>query len=178
MPCICVLTTTERWLPMMNHFAKDHNGFWWFTTVGKGNKERQIAVSDSMLAALKRYRAHLQLSPLPSLNDNMPLLTKLASKQPITSSTYIREIVQVCFDRAITRLQEAKLIEDADELMNATVHWLRHTGISDDVKHRPREHVRDDAGHSSGAITDKYIDVEMRERYKSAQNKSIKPDQD
>ena len=41
------------------------------------------------------------------------------------------------------------------------MHWLRHTGISDDVKQRPREHVRDDAGHSSGAITDKYIDVEL-----------------
>ena len=38
----------------------------------------------------------------------------------------------------------------------ATVHWLRHTGIFEDVKSRPREHVRDDAGHSSGAITDRY----------------------
>lgn len=42
-------------------------------------------------------------------------------------------------------------------------HWLWHTGISEDVKIRPREHVRDDAGHSSSAITDKYIDIELRE---------------
>ncbi len=27
-----------------------------FITVGKGNKERMITVSDAMLAALKRYR--------------------------------------------------------------------------------------------------------------------------
>jgi len=53
------------------------------------------------------------------------------------------------------------------------VHWLRHTGISDDVKRRPREHVRDDAGHSSSAITDKYIDIELRERHRSAKNKPI-----
>jgi|GEM_PF-3743224 hypothetical protein len=46
--------------------------------------------------------------------------------------------------------------------MKATVHWLRHTGISDDVKHRPREHVHDDAGHGSGAITDRYIDVNLQ----------------
>lgn len=57
--------------------------------------------------------------------------------------------------------------------MEATVHWLRHTGISDDVKHRPREHVRDDAGHGSGAITDKYIDVDLKERHHSAKNKVI-----
>ncbi len=56
---------------------------------------------------------------------------------------------------------------------HATVHWLRHTGISDDVKRRPREHVRDDAGHSSGAITDKYIDVELSARAKSAKAKLI-----
>lgn len=53
------------------------------------------------------------------------------------------------------------------------VHWLRHTGISEDVKHRPREHVRDDSENSSGAITDKYIDVELRERAKSAQYKKL-----
>ena len=40
-------------------------------------------------------------------------------------------------------------------LMDTAVHWLRHTGISDDAKIRPREHVRDDADHGSGAITDK-----------------------
>lgn len=58
-------------------------------------------------------------------------------------------------------------------LQTATVHWLRHTGISDDVKHRPREHVRDDAGHNSGATTDKYIDVELQERHRSAKKKSL-----
>ena len=63
--------------------------------------------------------------------------------------------------------------EEANGLRNGTVHWLRHTGISEDVKHRPREHVRDDAGHSSGAITDKYIDVELKERAKSAKDKVI-----
>jgi hypothetical protein len=36
-----------------------------------------------------------------------------------------------------------------------------------------REHVRDDAGHSSGAITDKNIDVELRERHATAKNKPV-----
>lgn len=58
--------------------------------------------------------------------------------------------------------------------MEATVHWLRHTGISDDVKIRPREHVRDDASHGSSAITDKYIDIELEERHLSAKRKRIK----
>jgi hypothetical protein len=43
---------------------------------------------------------------------------------------------------------------------------LRHTGISDGVKIRPREYVHDDAGHSS-AITDRYIGVELTARARS-----------
>jgi len=61
-------------------------------------------------------------------------------------------------------------------MMDATVHWLRHTGISDYVKIRPRVHARDDAGHSSSAITDRYVDVELKERHKSAKKKKIGPD--
>ena len=76
------------------------------------------------------------------------------------------------------RMKKDGFDQDAELLKAATVHWLRHTGISDDVKHRPREHVRDDAGHGSSAITDKYIDVEMRERHQSAKGKTIKPELD
>lgn len=95
---------------------------------------------------------------------------------PIKSTRYIRELVQVCFDLACDRLIEDRQHEEAEQLGAATVHWLRHTGISDYVKLRPREHVRDDAGHSSGSITDKYIDIELHERHNSARRKRIKPE--
>ena len=81
--------------------------------------------------------------------------------------------MQFCFDQTIQKLHQDGFIDEAETLNEATVHWLRHTGISDDVKIRPREHVRDDAGHSSSAITDKYIDIELRERHRSAKKKTI-----
>ncbi len=171
---ISELAESARWAPTMNDFWQDQDGDWWFTTVGKGNKERQISVSDSMLDALKRWRVFLGLAPLPSVNDNSPLLPKLTGKGGITSTTYIRELVQLCFDLATDKLRSEGLTEDADNLSQATVHWLRHTGISEDVKHRPREHVRDDAGHSSSAITDRYIDIELKARHQSAKHKKIK----
>jgi hypothetical protein len=87
----------------------------------------------------------------------------------------IANIVQRCFDQSIYRTREAKLDSDADVLLATTVHWLRHTGISDDVKKRPKEHVRDDAGHSSSATTDRYLDIEKRERHASAKKKKIRP---
>jgi site-specific recombinase XerD len=170
---ISELVASDRWSPTMNHFYRDGESNWWFITVGKGNKQRQIAVSNDMLLALKRWRKYLGLSLLPSPIDILPLLPKNKGKGPITSSTYIRRIVQNCFDQSIEALRRDNLIEEAETLMEATVHWLRHTGIYDDVKHRPREHVRDDAGHGSSAITDKYIDIELRERHASAKNKRI-----
>lgn len=170
---ISELTASERWTPQMNHFKQDSDGNWWFLTVGKGNKQRQIAVSKAMLDSLKRWRIHLNLTPLPTPNDTTPLIPKTKGQGPITCTSHIRKIVQACFDKSIEQLYNDQLPEDAESLCAATVHWLRHTGISDDVKFRPREHVRDDAGHSSSAITDKYIDVELKERHKSAQDKPL-----
>ncbi len=173
---ISELAASKRWTPKMSDFSRDADGFWWFITVGKGNKERQIAVSTEMLNALKRWRTHLGFTPLPSLTDMSPLIPKQLGIGPMTSTRPIRRIVQACFDRAIFRLSADNHKEEADQLKSATVHWLRHTGISDDVKIRPREHVRDDAGHSSSAITDRYIDVELRERNQSARKKQIIPE--
>lgn len=170
---ISELAASDRWIPMMNDFAKDSNGHWWFTTVGKGNKERQIAVSEAMLDSLIRWRQFLGLTPLPSPADNTPLIPKIRGTGPISDTAPIRRLVQLCFDLAIENLRRNNRMEEADNLMAATVHWLRHTGISEDVKIRPREHVRDDAGHSSSATTDRYIDVEMQERYQSARKKKI-----
>lgn len=170
---ISELASSQRWTPSMNHFFRDSEDNWWFTTVGKGNKQRQIAVSDAMLETLKRWRRYLGFSALPSPADQSPLLPKIKGQGPITSTTYIRKVVQTCFDQAIHNLRRDGLEEESETLAEATVHWLRHTGISDDVKIRPREHVRDDAGHGSGSITDKYIDIELKERHQSARNKRI-----
>ncbi|MEQ8953626.1 MAG: tyrosine-type recombinase/integrase, partial [Gammaproteobacteria bacterium] len=168
------LVASSRWQPQMGHFQLDQEGNWWFITVGKGNKEREISVSDAMLEALKRYRKSRGLHPLPSPGEAAPLIHKTWGKGGITSTRLIRGIVQLCFDRAAEAMGKDGFKEDADRLADATVHWLRHTGISEDVKHRPREHVRDDAGHGSSAITDRYIDVERAERHASARNKLIR----
>ena len=172
---ISELAASPRWTPEMGDFHMDMDGNWWFTTVGKGNKERDISVSDAMLTAFKRYRQFSGLSPLPAPGESLPLISKTRGRGAINSTRQIRNIVQKCFDAAVERLFKDGFEQDAELLKAATVHWLRHTGISDDVKHRPREHVRDDAGHGSSAITDKYIDVEMRERHRSGKNKQLKP---
>ena len=170
---ISELVASDDWTPTMNDFACSDGKTWWLTVVGKGNKLRTIAVSEDMLKALKRWRRYLGLPSLPSPADTSPMVPKLLGKGPVTNASTIRAIIQDCFDAACAALREDGKDDEADSLAAATVHWLRHTGISDEVKIRPREHVRDDAGHSSGAITDKYIDVELKERHRSAKRKPM-----
>ncbi len=171
---ISELVADERSMPLMGHFRKDRDNNWWFDVTGKGNKNRSITVCDDMLDALKRYRKYLGLSQLPNINEQIPLISKTKGKGSITSTRQIRSIVQRCFDATYDRMKADGLKDDAIELTVATVHWLRHTGISEDVKFRPREHVRDDAGHASMATTDRYIDSDLRERHESGRKKRIK----
>ncbi|WP_396586546.1 tyrosine-type recombinase/integrase [Bermanella sp. R86510] len=170
---ISELVADERSTPLMSDFRVDSDRNWWFHVVGKGNKSRMVTVSNDMLEALKRYRQWLNLSPLPTADERTPLISKIHGRGAVTSTRQIRNLVQICFDKAYDNLVAKGQELDAAELKAATVHWLRHTGISEDVKFRPREHVKEDAGHSSMATTDKYIDSELRERHASAINKKI-----
>jgi len=171
---ISELVADERSNPVMGDFKKDHDQNWWFHVTGKGNKDRTIVVSNEMLDVLKRYRSALGLSPLPAINETTPLIRKTKGFGPITSTRHIRRIVQTCFDTAFERMKQDGLEEDARDLRAATVHWLRHTGISEDVKIRPREHVRDDAGHATMATTDRYIESDRRERHRSGKKKPVR----
>ena len=177
---ISEFAATERWVPRMNHFYRDSAEQWWFKVLGKGNKLRTIAVSDAMLAALSHYREKLGLSSLPSPSDKSPLISKTKGKGPVESTRQIRRLIQTCFDNAMLKLRERNLNDEADALETATVHWLRHTGISDDVnkRGRPIMHVRDDAGHASIVTTEGYSDVEMKDRHQSAKNKTVNVKQD
>lgn len=166
--------TAER-KAIMGNFAPDKRGLWWYTTVGKGNKVRDVAVPDELLEALKRYRKHLDLPALPHREEATPLFPKLKGKQGL-GTRQIRNIVQAVFDRAIRKLEEAGKQDEAMDLATATVHWLRHTAISSEVEYRPREHIRDDVGHENPATMDKYIDTDRIARHQSAQGKKLKPD--
>jgi len=171
---ISELVADERSSPVMSDFRKDHDGNWWFHVTGKGNKTRSITVCNDMLNSLKRYRDYLGLSKFPATSEQIPLIAKFKGDGPITSTRHIRRIVQNCFNNTFQRMKSDGLLDDAIELQTATVHWLRHTGISEDVKFRPREHVRDDAGHASMVTTDRYIDSDLRERHASGKKKRIK----
>jgi site-specific recombinase XerD len=169
---ISELAETPGRIPSMGDFAPDKRGLWWFTTVSKGNKIRDVAIPDEMLDILKRYRQSRGLTPLPARDETTPLLHKQRGRGGL-GPRQIRLLIQQCFNSAIDKLRRESKTDAANDLEAATVHWLRHTAISDDIEFRPREHVRDDVGHTNPATTDRYIDIDRIARHRSAQNKTL-----
>ncbi|MCE3238749.1 MAG: Phage integrase family protein [Gammaproteobacteria bacterium] len=147
------LLASDHWIPKMNHFYQDKNQNWWFK-VNKNGKLRAIAVSDDMLNALKRYRLTRGLTSLPSPEDDSPLLILKGGKDAISQKKKLKRLIQPCFDKAVIQLRKNDLANEADILQHASMIWIRHTGILDDIhkRRRPIKHVREDVGHTEGAL--------------------------
>lgn len=166
----------ERHSPSHGHFFRDNDSNWWLKVIGKGNKERVIAVSDEVLEALMRWRDVLGLSPLPSPSDKTPMFPSLSNKVWNSTDQKIKELVPVTdtlivwktfrsvFKMAYSKMLSEGKADEAVELINASAHWLRHTGITNDVETREIDHVREDAGHSSIETTWRYVNATNRER--------------
>jgi site-specific recombinase XerD len=105
-----------------------------------------------------------------------PLLPKLKGVGGL-GQRQVRHVISEAFSIAEQELRIQGHADEADHLCTATVHWLRHTAISDDVIHRPGEHVRDDVGHENLSTTSLYIDVMDEKRHQSAQSKTLLPDE-
>jgi len=145
------LLASSSWTPKMNHFYQDSNQNWWFK-VHKNGRVRAVAVSDDMLNILKRYRLSQGLTPLPLPIDSMPLLVRKRGEGAIAHMRKLKDLVQPCFDQAIIQLRKNELVKEANTLRQATIIWIRYTGISDDInkRGRPIEHVIEDAGYTGG----------------------------
>jgi len=106
----------------------ERRGKWWWHVIGKGSKEAYIPVNQEMLAALERYRIFLGLSPLPALDEEVPLALNVSGTRGITANMIYRLIKDI-LHKAAKELQETQL-HKADRLRRASAHWLRHTAIT------------------------------------------------
>lgn len=156
--------------PLMSDFYKDHQGYWWFRALGKGNKTASIAVKPELLEALKRYRRFLGLTDLPGAQEPAYLLGQhRVSKEPIKSTRFIRLLFEEVIKEAAAKLRQDGHDDDADNILNATPHWLRHTGISEDIEVRPMLHVQEDARHAKLNTTGGYSKADDSARNETAQ---------
>lgn len=148
------LVGRENWRPTMGDLQRDTTGNWWFHVVGKGNKAAKISVRDEYINCyLVRYRRFLRLSPLPSPQEQTPLISTLKGRGGL-SDRHVRTLLQAVFDRALQRMQSEDWTEDEiDNLRSASLHWLRHTAATFDAPLRDMKDLQADLRHNSLSTT-------------------------
>jgi integrase len=168
------LSERRNWIPVMSHFWQDTDGNWWLKIFGKGRKLRDITVPDSFIDYLKRYRAYRGLSPLPSSGEQEPIVEKIRGRGGMTSRQLTR-IVQDVFDKAYETMRAAEGEDKARKLIEASTHWLRHTGASMEVERgRALKDISEDLGHASMATTDTvYVQTENKKRAASGKGRHV-----
>jgi integrase/recombinase XerD len=166
------LSDRPNWQPVWKHFLQDSDGNHWLKVLGKGNKIRDISVPSALFSYIERYQRYRV-----SLNPNFGANSSLVSKQRGTggmTSRQLRRIVQQSFDQAYQQMCDEGFLKDAKVLREASTHWLRHTGASQDIATRPLKHMADDLGHASMGTTDQvYIQSDMKERAKSGVKRDV-----
>jgi len=161
-----------NWQPVWQHFWEDSDGNHWLKVLGKGNKLRDISVPSALFPYIKRYKNY-RSEASSNFNTNAALVSKNRGSGGMTSRQ-IRRIVQEAFDMAFDKMLAEGFADEARALREATTHWLRHTGASQDIATRPLKHMADDLGHASMGTTDQvYIQSDMKERARSGKDRDV-----
>ena len=141
------------------------SGGWSISILGKGNKLRDVALSDDLIRKLSIYLQHRELDPVILNNDhgvflvgkNFQTLKKDESNKDGVYVQTIHRILTKLFDKSADSLD----INDSQEyqkLKSASAHWLRHTCATNAVASEvPLDVVASIFGHSSLNTTSKYI---------------------
>ena len=166
------LSDRANWQPVWQHFWEDSDGNHWLKVLGKGNKLRDVSVPSALFPFIQRYKAY-RAAVSGNFNSNAPLVAKNRGSGGM-SSRQLRNIVQEAFDMAYDKMLAEGFADEAKALREATTHWLRHTGASQDIATRPLKHMADDLGHASMGTTDQvYIQSDMKERARTGKDREV-----
>ena len=171
---ISELSERTNWSPTMGHFWQDDDENWWLKIFGKSRKIRDITVPLDFLPFIERYRTSRGLLGLPSGNENSILVEKVRGQGGMTPR-HLRRLVQTVLDKAYENMRLSEGENKALKLMEASAHWLRHTGASMEIERgRPLKDISEDLGHASMATTDTvYVQSENKKRAESGKRRKV-----
>ncbi len=153
---------------VMGDFFESRQRWWWRVEGKTGIAD--IPVNDALLAALRRYRLHLGLTPLPEHRESTPLICAISKPgsvlRPIgDKALYL--ITREIFQRAADNCSDAACRE---KLRQASTHWLRHTAASHQLQAGiDLLQVSQNLRHRSIQTTRRYLHSEQDERHDALQ---------
>jgi integrase/recombinase XerD len=142
-------------------------GRWWIDVLGKGNKPRRLPVPDEMLDAFRQYREAFGLPAHTSRADRMPLVLSSRSRtvKRLTDEA-AAEALKGIFAEAASAATQAGEADIAASLRHASVHWLRHSMLTNHANNGVQlKTLQDTAGHANIATTAGYLHKTDNERH-------------
>ncbi|MES2069855.1 MAG: tyrosine-type recombinase/integrase [Pseudomonadota bacterium] len=153
---------------------KDRNDQWWLEVLGKGDVLRIVPATSELMVELARYRREKGLSAAPVPGENIPLLLPIGDQRRHLTRGGLHAIIKTVFEQTAARLRMKgeDFQADADLIMTASAHWLRHTAATDMANGNvDLLFVRDNLGHSSISTTDIYLHALDDERHAATEKK-------
>jgi integrase/recombinase XerD len=157
-------------------WRRDANGedLWWLEVLGKGGKERLVPATAEMMAELGADRRERGLPARPSPDEDTPLVPPIGqSLKPLTRAALHRIVKQVFSEAAdALRARGETHAPRADQLRQASAHWLRHSAGSHMADQQvDLRLVRDNLGHASLTTTSQYLHVDDDRRHRETDEK-------
>lgn len=147
---------------------------WWLEVLGKGDKERLVPATAEMMVELARYRRELGMAPYPTPHEETPLVLPIGKSRESLTRAALHVVVKRVFSGAAgrLRLRGDEYASRADQLEQASAHWLRHTAGSHMADQQiDLRLVRDNLGHESLSTTSQYLHVDDDRRHAETEQK-------
>ena len=140
---------------------------WWLDVLGKGQRQRRLPVTMTLLSAFRAYRAAYGLMPITQRDDPTPLVlaTRGTTLDGVTDEA-VSKAIKALFGHAAAGAIAAGDPDSAAALQNASPHWLRHTMLTSHANDGVSLKVlQATAGHANISTTALYLHKSDKERH-------------
>ncbi|WP_087688928.1 tyrosine-type recombinase/integrase [Pandoraea sp. PE-S2R-1] len=149
---------------------------WRLVVTGKGENTRVVELATVLVQMLQRYLTQRGLGELiEHVDPDVPLIGRLGKdaqrhpRQPLSPSGLAHMLRQTLTEAA--SVYETVNPGAANQIRQATPHWLRHTfGTHAVARGAALDVVKDQMGHASLATTSQYLHPERRKRAEDMDN--------
>ncbi|WP_246884087.1 integrase [Pseudomonas chlororaphis] len=141
------LATANEAFPTMDAFRLEH-GNWWLVLDAR-NPPLRIPVGQDFLQYLVRYRVSRGLSPLPEINEQVPLLETVHGRSGL-SARRIKEIVKTALAEIHRKLKcDGHSDAELELLKTVSLRWFRDSGAKLDARVRAPADLQKSLGNVS-----------------------------
>lgn len=148
-------------LTLTRHGQTQH----WLSVLGKGRKRRQVPLPPALHRMLIHSYRELTGSEPGWQPPGYPLLPGLRQPARALTPMAVHKVIKDFFKRLAAQLA-ADDSDAAARMAGASTHWLRHShGTLAADSNIPLTMIRDNMGHSSIAVTSRYLHSDADSRY-------------